>query len=174
VVAASETLRRGRMMNNSLSYICGVATTLVKKQTFTTEVHFGGVVDANGNAREDEVIAGDFLLCAMGNLPFYGGGFKAVPAAAPTDGKMDVILVRDISRARFVSLVGDYRKGTHINPETLTAYPKFAPYIEYRRCDRVTFSGVRAVCLDGEITPATGVRAEIVPAAVRYVPVLKK
>ena len=33
-----------------------------------------------------------------------------------------------------------------------------------------SFSGIERVCLDGEIIPATGVRAEIVPAAIRYVP----
>lgn len=170
VVAATESLRRKRFLNNGLSYICGVATELVKKETFRAEFRLSGIVHPDGRAPYNETISGDFLLCAIGNLPFYGGGFKAVAAAAPTDGKMDVILARGMSRARFVSLVGDYRKGTHINPETWTPYPKFAPYIEYRRCDRVSFSGIERVCLDGEIIPATGVRAEIVPAAIRYVP----
>ncbi len=170
VVAATEALRRKRFLNNGLSYICGVATELVKKKTFSADVRFGGVVYADGRTVAEETVSGDFLLCAMGNLPFYGGGFKAVAAASPTDGKMDVILARGMSRARFISLVGSYRKGTHVNAETWTPYPNFAPYIEYRRCDRVTFSGIERVCLDGEIVPATGVRAEIVPAAIRYVP----
>lgn len=170
VVAATESLRRKRFMNNGLSYICGVATELVKKETFHADFHFSGIVSPDGGAPYEETVSGEFLLCAIGNLPFYGGGFKAVTAATPTDGKMDVILARGMSRARFISLVGDYRKGTHVNPETWTPYPKFAPYIEYRRCDRVSFSGIERVCLDGEIVPATGVRAEIVPAAIRYVP----
>ncbi len=170
VVAASEALRRKRLMSNSLSYICGVVSTLVKKEAFHADFHVSGVIDAGSTEVREETISGDFLLCAIGNLPFYGGGFKAVAAASPTDGKMDVILARNMSRRRFISLVGDYRKGTHIDAETLTPRSKFAPYIEYRRCDSITFSGIREICLDGEIIPAEQIRAEIVPAAIRYVP----
>ncbi len=170
VVAASEALRRYRLMKGSLSYICGVGATLIKKETFRARIHLGGIVRPGEDGEGEEMLSGEFLLCAVGNLPFYGGGFKAVAAASPTDGKMDVMIVKNVSRARFISLVGDYRRGTHINPETLAPYPKFASIVEYRRCTSLTLTGVSRVCTDGEITEADGMRAEIVPAAIRYVP----
>jgi len=171
VVAASEALRRKRFMNNSLSYICGVITELSKKETFHTEMKLSGVVHSSAPATpSDETFSGNFLLCAMGNLPYYGGGFKALPAASPLDGMLDVLVVKDVTRAEFLSLVGGFRSGKHINPETWTAYPKFAPYLEYRRCRSISFNGIEKLCLDGEIIPVTGVRAEAAPAAIRYIP----
>jgi hypothetical protein len=79
-------------------------------------------------------------------------------------------VVKNISRAKFVSVVGDYRAGTHINPETWTPSPRFAPIAEYRRCKAFTLDKVSRICLDGEIIPACGVRAEVIPGALRYVP----
>lgn len=166
VVAASEALRRRRFMNNSLSYICGVVTELSKKETFHADIKLTGVT----GERSEETLSGDFLLCAMGNLPYYGGGFKALPAASPLDGMLDVLLVKDVTRREFLSLVGGFRSGRHMDTETLLPLSKFAPYIEYRRCRAISFSGVKKLCLDGEIVPVTGVRAEAVPAAIRYIP----
>ncbi len=170
VVAASEALRRRRFMNNSLSYICGVVSEISKKETFHADVKLSGVVESDDSVPKDETISGDHLLCAIGNLPYYGGGFKALPAASPLDGMLDVLLVKDVTRAQFISLVGGFRSGKHVNPETWKAYPKFAPYLEYRRCRAISFNGIQKLCLDGEIIPATGVRAEAAPAAIRYIP----
>lgn len=170
VVSATETMRRGGKIPGSLTYLAGVASVLKRKESFHTEIRLTDVVKPGTQGYTDEVLEGDFLLTAVGNLPFYGGGFKAVPAASPTDGMIDVLIARDMTRMQFLSLVGGYRSGRHVNPETLTSYPQYAPFIEYRRCRAVSFSGVREICLDGEVIPATGVRAESVPAAIRYVP----
>lgn len=170
VVSATEAMRRGGRMPGSLSYLAGVASVLRTKPSFHAGIRLTDVVTPGQAGYADEVIEGDFLLTAIGNLPFCGGGFKGVPAATPTDGMIDILIARDMTRMQFLSLIGGYRSGRHVNPETLTPYPQYAPYIEYRRCRAVSFSGVREICLDGEVIPATGVRAEAVPAAIRYVP----
>lgn len=170
VVAASEALRRRRFMNNSLSYICGVLTELSKKETFRADIKLGGVVRFGEDAPTDLTLSGDFLLCAIGNLPFYGGGFKALPAASPQDGMLDVLLVKDVTRTEFISLVGGFRSGKHVDVETWSPQAKYAPYMDYFRCRSISFTGVKKLCLDGEITPVTGVRAEAAPRAIRYVP----
>lgn len=170
VVTASEAMRRGGKVPGSLSYLAGVVSVLRRKESFRTEIRLTDVVTPGCDGYADEVLEGDFLLTAIGNMPFCGGGFKALPAASPTDGMIDILIARDMTRRQFLSLVGGYRSGRHIDPETLTPYPKYSPLIEYRRCRAVTFSGVREICLDGEVIPAGGVRAEAVPAAIRYVP----
>ncbi len=172
VVTASEAMRRGGKIPGSLSYLAGVASVLKRKESFHTKICLTDVTVPGQAGSADEVLEGDFLLTAIGNLPFCGGGFKGVPAASPTDGMIDVLIARDMTRRQFLSLIGGYRSGRHINPETLTPYPQYARYIEYRRCRTVAFSGVREICLDGEVIPATGVRAESVPGAIRYVPAL--
>ena len=173
VVAESERLRRKRQLPNSLSYIAGIGSVLAHKETFCTTVQLFGVAGEGTEELHDEVVEGDFLLTAAANLPYCGGGFNAAPAADPSDGFMDVLLVRDISRARFLSLVGSYRKGTHVNPETCTPYPPFKDILEYRHCRTLRLDGVKRICLDGEIIPATGVHADVVPKAVRCTPMAK-
>ncbi len=174
VVAESERLRRARQMPNSLSYIAGVAATLSKKEVFHASVHLSGVKAEGTDELCDEELEGDFLLTAAANFPFYGGGFKAAPASDPSDGFMDVLLVKDISIPRFLSLVASYRKGTHVNVETGIPYPPFRDILLYRKCRTMRLEGVKRICLDGEIIPATGVHADIVPKAIRCTPVKRQ
>jgi len=173
VVIASENMRRRRFVPNGLSYILGVGSVLAHKKSFHAALDLGGVWEHGCDSLKDEHIEGEFLLTSAGNLPFCGGGFKAAAAADPSDGFMDLLLVRDLSRARFVSLVGDYRKGTHVNPETWTPCPAFRDILEYKRCRSLQMDGVSHICLDGEVIPVSGVRAEVVPRAIRYLPSAK-
>ena len=171
VAAESEELRRKHTMNNSASYIAGVAKILTKKPTIKTGMSFHGIwPNGSEDLIDEEHMEGEFLLTAVANCPYCGGGFKGLPTADPTDGFMDILVVKNISRAKFLSVVGSYRAGTHINPETRALTPAFMPIAEYRRCKAFTLDTVSRICLDGEIIPACGVRAEIIPEALRYVP----
>lgn len=172
VVAASEQMRRRRFVPNGLSYILGVAGVLARKSAFAGEIELDGVARAGEDALTTERLTGSFLLCAVANLPYCGGGFKAAAAADPSDGFLDVLIVHDVTRRRFVSLVGGYHDGTHIHAETWTPYPQYRGVLDYRRCRALTLTGVTRICLDGEVIPASGVRAEIVPRALRYTPSL--
>lgn len=171
VAAESEDLRRKRAMNNSASYIAGVAKILAKKPTIQTGMSFHGIWQ-NGSEEliDEEHMEGEFLLTAVANCPYCGGGFKGLPTADPTDGFMDILVVKNISRAKFLSVVGAYRAGTHFHQETRTLTHAFASIAEYRRCKAFTLDTVSRICLDGEIIPACGVRAEVIPEALRYVP----
>ena len=167
VVESSERLRRQRQIPNGLSYIVGVGTTLSQKKVFSGSLKLYGVIDPASSDVHDEEIESEFLLVAAANMPYYGGGFKAAPAADPSDGLMDVMFIRDVTRMQFLSLVGGYRKGTYINTETLNPYPKYRGIIEYRKCRTLRLEGASRVCLDGEIIPTAGIHADIVPKAIR-------
>ena len=171
VAAESEELRRKHTMNTSASYIAGVAKILAKKPTIQTGMSFHGIWQ-NGSEEliDEEHMEGEFLLTAVANCPYCGGGFKALPTADPTDGFMDILVVKNIFRAKFLSVVGAYRAGTHFHQETRTLTHAFASIAEYRRCKAFTLDTVSRICLDGEIIPACGVRAEVIPEALRYVP----
>ena len=41
---------------------------------------------------------GKYLICSVANGQFFGGGIPICPAANPADGKLDVVLVRDVPR----------------------------------------------------------------------------
>jgi len=165
-VVASERVRRSGKLSGKLSYILGAGSVLMHKKAFPAKIRLLGVEKEDGSLAEEE-LDGEFLLCAAANLPYCGGGFKAAPGARPADGLMDIMMIRDMSRAHFLSLVGGYRKGKHVNPETGNPYPQYRSVAEYRRCRTLCMESPGKICLDGEVIPAAAIRADIVPKALR-------
>ena len=74
-----------------------------------------------------------------------------------------------MSRATFLSLVGSYKKGTHLDPVSSLPYPKFEKYLLYRRCKKVKISGINRLCADGELEERREAEISVVPAALRIV-----
>lgn len=52
------------------------------------------------------------MICAC-NGRFYGGGFCPVPDADPTDGKLEVLLVKKVSRLQVPGVIGKYKNGRY-------------------------------------------------------------
>lgn len=108
------------------------------------------------------------LLCACANSRFYGGGFCAAPIASINDGMMDVLVVDDVTRLEFISLVGAYHEGTFIDDHGVMM-EKFKKLLKYKRCRAIEITGPERFCLDGEIFRAEGkIRGEIVPGALWF------
>ena len=63
--------------------------------------------------------------CAMivSNGPRFGGGFRVAPGASVTDGKVDVIAVRDAPPVRRLQLFVRARLGTHLDQPEVTRNP---------------------------------------------------
>ena len=114
------------------------------------------VVEING-----EVIDGkQTLLCAC-NGRFYGGGFNPVPEADPTDGKLDVLLVKDVSLLKVAQVVGKYKDGK---------YKDYPDLIRHFKTDRVKIICDKEVPvnLDGEMRLAKEVDIRIAEEKVRF------
>ena len=109
------------------------------------------------------------LLCAVANGKWYGGGFQLAPDADTGDGLLNVEIVRDISRTKFIGLVGDYKKGTHVDMETGDVKPKFKDLVYYRKCVAVKIEGCKSVCADGELFEMDTIDLRVIPQAINYV-----
>lgn len=109
-----------------------------------------------------------FTLALAANCQYYGGGFKAAPLASYNDGLIDFMAVKKVSRPTFINLIGSYKKGTHLNPETGKPYKKFEKFVIFRRCKRILIKGIRNLCADGEIEPRSEAEITIIPGAIRY------
>ncbi len=114
------------------------------------------VVEVNG-----EVIDGKQTLICVCNGRYYGGGFNPVPEADPADGKLEVLLVRDVSRLKVAAVVGKYKAG------------KFADYPDLIR--HFSTDRVRIICdkptpinLDGELRMAQVVDIRLAEEKVRF------
>ena len=65
---------------------------------------------------------GTSLICAC-NGRFYGGGFNPIPDSMPDNGKLEFLVVRDVSRLTFIRLVGN-------TPRAATASWQYITHLE--------------------------------------------
>lgn len=52
-------------------------------------------------------------LVAVSNVPFYGGGIKISPKAKPTDGRLNLCIVHQLSRWKLLAVFGTVFLGQH-------------------------------------------------------------
>jgi len=172
VVNETYTLKKKPFLQGSAAYIAGVAKTLILKKTFRGKVTLEGVVpfEKDEKSTSTEVFDQKILLTATANSRYCGGGFCAAPLASLTDGLMDVLVVNDLSRLRFLAVVGAYHAGSYID-ENGVIDPRFSKILTYRKCRKITVEGPELYCLDGEVYPTDGnrtVEAEVLPGAMWY------
>ncbi|MDD4212706.1 MAG: YegS/Rv2252/BmrU family lipid kinase [Bacilli bacterium] len=120
---------------------------------------------------DGQVIAKDaFLLCTAANGICYGGGYYCAPRASVDDGYLDVMVVKPISRLRFISIIKVYKQGKHLDD------PRLQSIITYVRGKKVEIAAPKPIiyCMDGEIAHAPQITMEIVPQAVKFVIPTKK
>ncbi|MBE6556957.1 MAG: hypothetical protein E7664_04340 [Ruminococcaceae bacterium] len=153
VVKKKEELKRNRFVPNKLSYVVGVVLTLLRKPGVKVTISVDG----------GEPKRARFLLTTFANGAFCGGGFHSNPLAALADGRLDALLVNNVSRTRFVSLVGSYKKGTHL-------VEKNKKLLQWQKLSEVdmTFDGVQSICIDGEITEVRSLHMHILPRSLRF------
>ncbi|MBP3480449.1 MAG: hypothetical protein J6K66_02480 [Clostridia bacterium] len=161
VVLYASQLKKKPLISGSMAYILGVARALAGSFGMHIRVEY---TDEQG---KDGVFDGECLLTVAGNGNYYGGGFKVSPAASITDGLIDLMIVKKVSRFKFVSLVGKYKKGQHIDTQTGRPFKKFEDIIFYKKCRRVVISGINALCCDGEIVNTDRADIGVLPRAVR-------
>lgn len=108
---------------------------------------------------------GKMLLMTYANGRYYGGGYQAAPKAIVDDGKLEALVVKNVSRIRFVTLIKDYKRGTHLDKE------KFKKYICYKKCENIKIEFLKEVCicLDGEITYTKNVDIKIEPSKLNFI-----
>jgi diacylglycerol kinase (ATP) len=65
-------------------------------------------------ASNGDVLTGEFYLVAFANTPFFGGGMRLAPGADPTDGQLEMIALRRLSRLRLLALFPRVYSGRHL------------------------------------------------------------
>ena len=116
-------------------------------------IKYQSVVD--GNPRDFEA-----MLCVVSNTGIYGGGMLVVPGASVTDAKLDVLLVKKMSRLKFLTIFPRVYKGTHITDKDVEIFK--ASKIS------ITASGM-PIYSDGEYVGQAPFEAEVVPGALTII-----
>ena len=114
------------------------------------------VVELDGKRFDEE-----FTFVCVCNGRYYGGGFNPVPEADPTDGLLDVLLVKKVTRAQVPGLIGKYKAGQ---------YAKIPHVVRHMQCDRVKVicDKPTAINLDGEIRMGQVVEMKISRKKLRF------
>jgi diacylglycerol kinase family enzyme len=106
---------------------------------FFGQIYRGYRVTVDGRS-----FAGEYTIIVAANGRYYGGGFYAVPEAEPDDGLLDFLMIRRVSRARFLGCIGKYAEGRH---------PELGDIAFFTRGRSITLesAGPEPVNVDGEI-----------------------
>ena len=130
-----------------------VASTVVNVVKGISE-HY--VVEVDGQRFDEE-----FTMICVCNGRYYGGGFNPVPEADPTDGLLDVLLVKKVTRAQVPMVVGKYKSGQYAQLSDLITHFK-AREVKIH-CDKPT-----PINLDGELRLAQDVTMSLAKEKVRF------
>ena len=142
--------KRIPLLSGFAAYAASAVVNVIRR------VHEHYVVEIDGEVFDGE----QTLICAC-NGRYYGGGFNPVPDADPTDGLMDVLVIRDVSRLKVLTVIGKFKDGH---------YKQFPDLIRHFRTNRlkITCDGPTPINLDGELRTATEVVFEIAKEKLRF------
>ena len=106
-------------------------------------------------------IDGDQTLICACNGRYYGGGFNPVPEADPTDGLLDILLIKKVSRLQVAKVIGKFKAGR---------YKELPELVKHFRTDRVKIicDKPTAINLDGELRTAQEVTMSIAREKLRF------
>jgi YegS/Rv2252/BmrU family lipid kinase len=156
VVQKVGEIKRNAFVPSKLAYIMGIVAVFAKPlgKKFKVTIDDG------------EPIENKFMLCAMANALYYGGGFKAAPLAKLNDGYMDLCLVDVVSRLDFIRIIPKYKAGEHVDENGNSKYP----FVRYRKCKKVVIESEDTIGIsgDGEVSPINKVLVEVIPNAIAF------
>jgi diacylglycerol kinase family enzyme len=84
-----------------------------------------------------------------------------VPEADPSDGLLDVLLVKKVSRLQVPGIIGKYKDGRY------RELPKFVKHYRVRKI-KITCDQPTPINLDGELRTAQEVTMSIAPQKLRF------
>ncbi len=71
-----------------LPYLYGIINTIIHHEPYKLKITLDN----------DKVIEGEYLVCAVANGRYFGGGIKIAPNAEVDDGMFDVVVVENVKR----------------------------------------------------------------------------
>ncbi len=100
------------------------------------------------------------LICAC-NGRFYGGGFNPVPDADPTDGLLDVLVIKKVSRLKVPTVIGKFKAGR---------FRELPSLVRHYKTDKLRIVCHKPTCvnLDGELRTAEIVDISIAKEKIRF------
>ena len=148
---ANRIANQTRLVRGNLVYAYGALRALARWRTATFTVSIDG-----GRPR---TVSGYTIAAA--NSRSYGGGMQLAPAADLDDGQLDVVIIHELPRARFLTLLPTVFTGTHVNRSVVE--------IVRARTIEIAASRPFAVYADGDPIGELPARISVLPGAMRVI-----
>ncbi|HBI56809.1 MAG TPA: lipid kinase [Firmicutes bacterium] len=112
-------------------------------------------IEADG----EKVYEGSLILAGVANGNYFGGGMRLAPIAHIDDGKLDLILVRGMSKLRLLINLPRIYRGTHLSHSKISTY----------LVDEVMINGEKPleIEMDGETPGNTPVKISVRRGAIK-------
>lgn len=149
----AHDLKELPLVQGSGSYLLAVLINLIRKKGTNLKV------TAEGKAIYD----GPLILCTAANGRFCGGGVESCPHALLDNGKIELLLIKNITRRYFLKVFPAFKEGK------LEEIPGVEKYITPMQCDEVILepnAGKMKFVADGEIRETGTIRVRVIPGAI--------
>ena len=106
---------------------------------------------------DKNVYAGDYIIAAICNGKYYGGGFKIAPVASFDDNQFDIYLVSKASKFKLIKILASLLKSEHEKYNEVRKYTG--------KNITITSENNLIVNIDGEITISKNIEIEMIEDA---------
>ncbi len=152
VADMKEKLTQKTFLKGSLAYFLSIFVILVRKKGANLKIVADGEEKHNGK----------LLLTSLANGSYCGGGIMSNPLADLNDGLININIVNNVSRLRFITLLPFYMKGNYTKLKNIE---KVITTEKYKKIVVTPLDNEMRLCTDGEISTVFKTTFEIVPAA---------
>lgn len=157
VVEATGRMKELPLVSGSLAYLLAIFQMFLKKKGISL------VIQADGEI----VSEGPILLCAVSNGCYCGGGIKSSPQSIMDDGAMDLNIIQNTTRRRFLKLFPSFAKGEHLGRDDIGDLIRMIPCQTVRLLPYDTRDFL--FCADGELAHTTGLTIEMRHHALQFI-----
>jgi diacylglycerol kinase (ATP) len=155
---ATALTARARWLGK-LSYPLAIIQALVGNREYPMHYHLETIDEQN----QAGIAEGDarFILAAICNGRYYGGGFNPAPQARIADGRLDFCLVDSLPLRRILPLIPLYKQGRHLSDPAVHSFQVTGGRIE-------AGTGMLLGNCDGESFEKQTIDFQVLPLALRF------
>ena len=144
------------MISGSMAYFVSILANLISKKGANLKIEIDGEIKHYGK----------LLLTSVANGCYCGGGIKSNPLASICDGTININIIKDVPRLKFLRLLPYYMKGNFLGIKNI------GKVILSTNCRKIVITpleGTMRLCIDGEIIDAGKTTFEICPGVFNFI-----
>lgn len=154
-ILANE-LKTHKAITGSFSYLLAVAVNLIQKKGAKLRVSADG----------EQVYEGNLIMCSIANGRFCGGGIESCPRAEVNNGLLEMLVIKDVTRRKFLQVFPPFMKGKIFE---IKGVDEIATFGQPKHVTVEPIEGEMQFVVDGEGMKTGTIEIDIMEAALKVV-----